>query len=189
MATFTLPPKSSRSNLCPGWKRTWVMWSRTTPPDKPTETDAPPQTCPRTPTRTASPPTMGLSSVAKQSPGRSTRECLAPPTRDPPSSPQLRYQWARPRPSSSTSYHCARGERIPTDLARETPSPAPPSLPLLAAAGRRPRVVHPRRRQYIPAVLLLSLQAQYCNSTVRSYPMCCTQPTHHSFTGTMGELA
>ena len=147
MATFTLPPKSSRSNLCLGWKRTWVMWSRTTPPDKPTETDTPPQTCPRntlfdvlsTTTRVASPPTMGLSPVAKQSPGRSTRECLAPPTRDPPSSTQLRYQWARPRPSSSTSYHCARGERIPTDLARETPSPAPPSPPTLRAGLRGAR--------------------------------------------------
>eukprot|EP01043_Picozoa_sp_COSAG02_P016860 COSAG02_NODE_751_length_17653_cov_172.765011_3_plen_307_part_00 len=35
-----------------------------------------------------------------------------------------------PQHDNSTSYHCARGERIPTDLARGTPSPAPPSPPL-----------------------------------------------------------
>ncbi len=60
---------------------------------------------------------------------------------DPTSSPQLRYQRARPRLDSSTSYHCARGERIPTDLARATPSLAPPSPPLFPprATRRRPR--------------------------------------------------
>ena len=118
-----------------------AAWSRTTLPDKPTGMDAPPhiylRTTPLMPcrraTRMASPPTTGQSLVAKYgvvATGRSTRECLAPPRLDPTSSPELRYQRARPRPDNSTSYHCARGERIPTDLARATPSPAPPSPPL-----------------------------------------------------------
>ena len=166
--------------------------SRTAPPDKSIGTDARPQTCSRTAllmpcrraTRMASPPTTGQSLVPSGR-HRALDESASRHRLDPASRPQLRYQQARPRPRNSTSYRCARGERIPTDLAREMPSPAPPSPPTACACAAR------ETKSSVPAVLpvLLSLQAQYCNATVRSYPLCCIQPTHHSCTGTMGELA
>ena len=114
-----------------------VARSRTAPPDKSIGTDARPQTCSRTAplmpcrraTRMASPPTTGQSLVPSGR-HRALDESASRHRLDPASRPQLRYQRARPRPRNSTSYRCARGERIPTDLARGTPSPAPPSPPL-----------------------------------------------------------
>lgn len=84
-------------------------------------------------------------------------------------------------PSTTRSGHTPARRRPSRDTVFKTVSRG---VRLRYARGARDQI---KRR--LPVVLLLSLQAQYCNSTVRSYPLCCTQHSHHSCTGTMGELA